>query len=161
MARQEQERENLMREATALTQRIEIQIAGQDAPIVIGFRRDGSGSLFIGADPVFQFNKRNELRRGFLDGNLIKAENGGLVELKRCRTPNEVQLHRRELDLKETKSYLRLFQNHAGKILAAIAADEFTVVEQVPPNLAHLDLVANWLKTTLNDTQIADQPNVA
>ena len=63
MARHEQDRDDLLREVTALVQRVEIRLADNSDSIVIGSRRDGSGSMFVGSDPVFQFNKQNGLRR--------------------------------------------------------------------------------------------------
>ena len=42
MARRESDREDLLREATALVERAELTIEGFDEPIVVGFRRDGS-----------------------------------------------------------------------------------------------------------------------
>jgi len=161
MARQEQDREDLLREATALVQRVEFRLSDQSDSIVIGFRRDGSGSMFVGSDPVFQFNKQNELRRGFLNGKLIKAENGRLFELTRVRTANEVQLRRRELNPTETLKYTELFCDKARQILAAIAQDEFTIVGQVPENVNIAASAARWLAIiTAGDIQVADRANL-
>src|SRR5688572_18570527 len=65
MARQEQDREDILREATALVERVELLIPEFPEPIVAGFRRDGSASFFFGADPVLQFNAQGKLRRAF------------------------------------------------------------------------------------------------
>src|SRR5258705_63721 len=70
MARQESDREDLLREATALVQRVELVVAGYDEPVVCGFRRGGSVSLVFGGEPVYQFNTANQLifRAVLLDG---------------------------------------------------------------------------------------------
>ncbi len=70
MARDESSREDLLREATALVERIELVphatdplIAASDLfdkHIVAGFRRDGALSVFFGEDPVYHFNAEGE-----------------------------------------------------------------------------------------------------
>ena len=48
MARNEQDREDLMREAGALVDRCEIQVEFLTEVVVVGFRRDDSVSFFFG-----------------------------------------------------------------------------------------------------------------
>ena len=45
MARREQDREDILAEATALVERVELQIAGETDPIVVGFRRNPATAL--------------------------------------------------------------------------------------------------------------------
>src|ERR1700704_5517811 len=100
MAREESSREELLREATALVERVELipNVAISDGHIVAGFRRNGALSVFFGEDPVYQFNAAGELRRAYTNGKLLKADRGRLAALQRVRTQNEVQLVRHELD---------------------------------------------------------------
>lgn len=161
MARQEQDREDLLREATALVHRVEIRLANHPDLIVVGFRRNGSGSLFVGGDPVFQFNEQDELRRGFWRGKLIKAECGRLIELTRVRTDAEVQLRRREIDREEETAFLELFRDVAQQMLAAIAQEEATVVRQVPGNVNVVALVIRWLARVSEHVTVADRPHVS
>ena len=93
----EGQREDLIRTATALVQRVELAVDGFPDLLVIGFRRDGAASLFLGEDPVYQFNARGELRRAFQAGKLVKAESGRLVELTRQRADKRVDMLRHEL----------------------------------------------------------------
>lgn len=161
VARNEQDREDLLHEATALVQRMEIRLADDIHSIVIGFRPDGSGSMFVGSDPVFQFNKQNELRRGFLNGKLIKAEYGQLIELTRVRTSDAVQLRRRELNSTETLRYTALFCEKARQILTAIAQGELTIIGQVPEHANVAALAARWLAiVTAGDVQVASRANL-
>jgi len=160
MARHEQDREDLLREATALVQRVEFQLDDSSEAIVVGFRRDNSGSLFVGSDRVFQFNKNNELRRGYWNGKLVKAEKGRLVELIRVRTATEVQLRRRDFDAEETNSYLQLLRDSIQQILSAFAQHKCTIVGQVPSDADVLSAVADWLNALEDDIRIADVPNV-
>ena len=90
MARDQSSREDLLREATALVERIELRIAGpmsvkhdRDDHVVVGFRANGSASFFFGEDPVYQFNSAGQLRRAYCGGLLIKAAHGRLVSLQR------------------------------------------------------------------------------
>lgn len=160
MARNEHDREDLLREATALVQRVEVRVVGESEAITIGFRRDGSGSLFFRGDLVFQFNQYCELRRGYWNGELIKAEAGQLVALSRVRTPREVQLVRRELDAQETESFLRMFRDKAQVLLTAIADGTVTVAGQVPDDENVLNLAADWLESFSTVIPIADRPNL-
>ena len=73
MARNQSDREDLLREATALVERAELRISGWSEPVVVGFRRGGGASLFFGGKEVYQFNAGGELRRAFVAGRLIKA----------------------------------------------------------------------------------------
>ena len=47
MARQESNREDLLREATALVERVELHVPAFEEPIVVGFRRDGCASFLF------------------------------------------------------------------------------------------------------------------
>src|SRR4051794_4315307 len=106
MARTESDREDLLREATALVERVELQVDGLEQPIVVGFRRDGCASFFFGAEAVYQFNSAGELRRGYIDGLLYKAVGGRLISLKRERTGTAVTLQRLELDADQIAAIL-------------------------------------------------------
>src|SRR5512138_3714273 len=106
MSRHESDREDLLREATALVERVELSVAGMTENVVAGFRRDGAASFFFGADPVYQFNAAGELRRAFVGGLLYKTDRGKLVEMRRERTAEAVELRSRQLDAVETASFL-------------------------------------------------------
>ena len=61
MAHDDGHREDLSAEATALVRRAEFVAPAADrpndeSPLVAGFRRDGSLSVYFGEDPVYQFN---------------------------------------------------------------------------------------------------------
>src|SRR5690348_4164205 len=106
MARQESDREDFLREATALIERVELHVTGFEEPIVVGFRRDGCASFFFGAVAVYQFNSAGELRRGYIEGLLYKAVGGRLIGLQRERTEAAVELQRLELDADQIAALL-------------------------------------------------------
>src|SRR6476469_7681087 len=114
MARDESNSEDLLRDATALVERIELIRHGalSHGHIIAGFRRNGAFSIFFGEDPVYQFNAAGELRRAYCDGKLLKANRGRLVALQRVRTQYEVQLIRHKLDETDSNQFLAQMANH-------------------------------------------------
>ena len=56
MAKEQSDREDIMREATALTRRVSLEVSGFPEIIIIGFRSNRAMSLFVDQDPVYQFN---------------------------------------------------------------------------------------------------------
>ena len=84
MAKQTQDREDLMREGTAMPLRGRLLIEGIE--VVIGFRPAGQCSLYWNQDPVFQFDAQHQLRRAFVDSRRLKALDGRLAYLKRVES---------------------------------------------------------------------------
>lgn len=163
MAREEQDKEDLLREATALIERIELATTTHDGArhsVVVGYRRDGSPSYFFGADPVYQFNAARELRRGFHNGRLLKAEHGRLVELTRKRTPTETILERRELTETETGEILDDARLRLTALVAHWLRGGYTIVGQVPPDGDVMRRVVAETEAMLaEELKIAAKPN--
>jgi hypothetical protein len=145
VSRQESDREDLLREATALVERAELTVAGFSEPIIIGFRRDGSLSVFFGPDPVYQFNGAGELRRAFASGLLYKAERRGLVALRRERDEREVALVRTALTAEETAEFLNAAHRRLTELAAALGSRSFTITGQVPIDANVVSRVQEWL----------------
>ena len=160
MAREEQDREDLLREATALVERAELEIDGFDAPIVVGFRRDGSVSIFFGVDPVFQFNSANQLRRGYFNGKLIKAELGRLVSLDRQRRDGQVQLLRHELSESESADFQVILARQLSHLQTALHGGSFSIVGMVPENGGVIDRFERWLDELPESIDVASTPRV-
>ena len=161
MARQEQEREDLLREATGLVRRAELCCGRFAEPVVVGFRRDGSGSIFLGADPVYQFNAGGQLRRAYKDGLLIKAERGKLASLDRQRRQRQVQLLRRDLDESATAALLAEISATLAALHRDLCEDSFTVSGQVPDDGNLVAEIIAWLESLPVTIEIAQRPNVA
>lgn len=132
MARQESDREDMLREAVGLVRRVEFRVAGESEPVTAGFRRNGALSLYFGADPVWQFNTAGELRRGYVAGKLLKADGGGLVEMTRERMADVTQLLSRELAEEETRAVLSAAAQCIDPLREALAAGRYEIVGQVP-----------------------------
>jgi hypothetical protein len=162
MARREAPREDLLREATALVDRIELTLPGRDASVVVGFRKDGCASIYFGEDPALHFNSRGHLRRAYDDGRLLKAERGQLVELTRRRTSDEVQLLRRPWPVEETRAFLTALGEQLTQLRGQLLDRQYRVVGMVS-TAASADIligrIVEWLEPRGTTLEIARQPN--
>ncbi|HEX4146951.1 MAG TPA: hypothetical protein VHY91_25865 [Pirellulales bacterium] len=159
MARQEQPRENLIAEATALVERVELLLAGEPEPAVAGFRRDGSASLFFGDDPVYQFNARGQLRRAFVDGRLYKADAGRLVEVTRRRHDDRIQLAGRELTADESAEFIAALRTRLDDFGEKLASGQVRASAQVPPHADVIARLGQWLVARSGAIEIANRPH--
>ena len=146
MSRQESDREDLLREATALVERVELRLPQQPESIVAGFRRDGSASFFFGQSPVYQFNSRRELRRAYVGGLLYKVDSSKLVEMRRERTAAAVELRSRQLSPEETAKFLLDAEDCLQRLRNAFVARIAEVIGQVPSDKDVATRVAAWLQ---------------
>lgn len=161
MARHEQDREDLLKEATALVERASLRLEGQDEKIVVGFRRDGCASFYFGATRAYQFTTDGELRRAFVGELIFKSEAGKLVALDRRRTEHAVELVRDDLDAAATRAFLDEMQFHLGQLHCAIDADRLTLVGQVPPTAHVVGRIGAWLDRFVGRVTIARSPRVS
>jgi hypothetical protein len=137
VAREESDREDLMREATALVERIELRIG--TTTVTAGYRANGALSLFFGADPVYQFNAAGELRRAYVAGMLYKASDGALVSIRRERTESETRLLTRTVTAAELQAFAEEAERYVRELRAALEDRQFAVVAQVPADAPVLD----------------------
>ena len=160
MARHEQDREDLLGEATALVERIELDVDDLEESVVVGFRKNGAVSCFFGAEPVYQFNSDGLLRRAYAAGRLIKAEQGRLVALDRQRSEGQLALVRDSWD----DATIRVFVNDAADELArlrdALEQARFRIIGQVPDDADVARRVREWLATLPETILIADSAGV-
>jgi hypothetical protein len=159
MALQEQEREDLLREATALVERVELTCGGAES-IFAGFRRDGAASFFLTPARVYQFNAAGELRRGFLDGRLYKADCGRLFQLTRERSEDSVELIRHEMTAAETAEFVNTAREKLAKLHAALVGESFQLVGQVPATSDVVGRIRHWLSALPEQLTIAHSPSL-
>jgi hypothetical protein len=160
MAREESDREDLLREATALVERIQLAPVHADGEhVTAGFRKGGELTVFFGADPVYQFNAAGELRRAYCDGLLIKAHNGRLASLRRERQPGAVQLLRHDLSDAEQTSILSRMTEKLRDFSARLERGDYHVVGEVPPDANVRGRLQNWL-VKYHDPAVARSPRV-
>lgn len=158
MAREEHDREDLLKEATALVERAELLLGGGRESVVAGFRRDGAASVYFGAEPAYHFNSRGELRRAYSDGLLFKAEKGRLASLRRHRLSGEVALMRHDLSDHETTLFLDDASRRLTALQASITSAAFTLIGQVPAVGDVVGHLVNWLAGLRLPPLIAQSP---
>lgn len=161
MTGQEHEREDLIATATALVERVELVVSGFADSLVIGFRSNGAGSIFVGEDPVYQFNVQGELRRGFRAGKLIKAEAGRLVALRRQQEENRADLVRHELSEEQAADFLSELQQNLDRLKTALREKQYRLCRQVPEDRDVVAQSCRWLQGLADPIPIAQVANVA
>ena len=158
MARQEHDREDLLAEATALVERVEISDSQRPHPVVLGVRRDGCFSAYCTPDFAVHLNTRHEIRRLYVHGRLLKAENGQLIELTRHRADGQVQLIRREVSRGEQDALLLLFARYMISLEMGLKNDHPTL-RAVPSDLPAHQRIRTWLDALPSLLVVADSPH--
>ena len=146
MAREVHQREDLLREATALVPRVllKLSLEGRDVQVFAGFR-GAALSLYFGDDPVYHFTAAGELRRAFIGDRLIKAEQGRLVSLERVRSPEESTLLRRDLDADTERLLMQQLWRSLAQLYAALQAERFAKLGEEPSGDAAIPRLSDWL----------------
>ena len=151
-------REDLMREATALASRLSIRFPQESEPWIVGFRTGGAASFFFGEALVAQFNERNEWRRGFADGVLLKANNGKVISLTRERSETETNMLSLEWSASESMAYFDRCQTGMDRIRNALQSSSAIVEAEIPPGEV-ASRVLDWLEG-FKGFCVADSPRV-
>jgi hypothetical protein len=134
MARIEADREDLMRDASALVRRSEWTVPGEPHQVVAGTRRDGGLSVYFGDDPCFHFDAQNALRRAFVGGLLYRTQGATLARLKRVRDDASTQLHRLDLSPSELSTFLGVMLERLAVFTAALEDGAARLQRSVPEN---------------------------
>ncbi len=160
MARQEEDREDLMAEAKGLAQRAELALPEFAEPIVLGRKVNGCLSIYISGDLVYHFNSQGELRRAYVQGRLIKAERGQLVAMQRHRTDSEVQLLSQLLNPKQQEELLTQCSTWLQRIIAPLAAAQDVLLRRAPEDLTS-DELQRWLAHISRPLVVATRPHAS
>jgi len=131
MAREEHAREDLMAEATGLLPRLELQVPGEDQPVVAGWKPNGWLSVYFGESPVYHFDASGGLRRAYRDGRLFRVEGPQVVALDRQRSAEASQLLRQPLAPEAQSDLLNELRQRLTGLARAVAAGEVTVLREV------------------------------
>jgi hypothetical protein len=160
MARQAQDREDLLRDAKALLPRLmlKLNILGEPCELFVGFR-DNSLSLYFDADPVYQFNSSRELRRAFVDNTIIKAVAGELHTWQPERTEEEVAMNSRAMNSAESKEFVANLLRRLTDLRVTLLQRHFEIVGQVPAEGEGLARLQSWLDS-VRTIEIAQAANV-
>ena len=157
--RNERDREDLLKDATALVERIELAVEDFHEHVVIGFRSTGAASVYFGQDPVYHFNSDGELRRAFADGRLYKAEKHRLVSMERRRGEGVVALVDHDLSDQEIEAFLAKMGRAFDSLRIAIDAGRAAIIGQVPVDRDIFGRTSAWLKQLPRPTQVAERPH--
>ena len=159
MAQHEDDREDLMREAVALPHRVELSVNGFESLITIGFRSNSAMSIFIGQDPVYQFDPEGRLRRAFVDGLLYRSQHTTLAMLKRERTDTQTLLLRTDIADDALQSFrgtmlfsLQILEqklNSADFTIRSSVPDAISHITRIQSTLASIRLAESWLSPTI------------
>lgn len=160
MARHEQDREDLLRDATALVQRVEFVVTDASTALFVGFRSDGCASVYIDQDPVYHFNSARQLRRAFAGGLLYKADHGRLLSMVRERTEYDVGLRSSMLTKSETAEFLQSMRDRLTLCSARLKAGLYELVGQVPLDADVTGRALSWLAEMPEEISIAASPRV-
>lgn len=166
MARREADREDLLAEGANMPQRGRITAAGLGQSWVVGWRKEGSLSLFVGQDPVFQFNALGQLRRAYVDGQKLAAYEHQLCRLVRePSSSGRLTLSRQPLSEAEVSAVqdqiaqeLQTLRTQLTAGTAEIETVEFETVGITPDQL--VDQLVAWLDHQPRRCVMATSPNV-
>ena len=142
MAHRETDRDDLIREATALVRRAEFHIPGDAEPVVVGFRSNAALSVYFGGDPVYHFDAEGRLRRAFVDGQLYRTQGETLTRLRRVRTESRIVLHRQDLSPIELDRFRHIMRDRLRRLQTALQQHE-----------------ARFLRCVLDDDDLRPQLN--
>lgn len=159
MARVEHDREDLLREATALRERAALVVLGFAEPVTCGFRSSAADqsaepsnwSVYFGADPVYHFDSGGRLRRAFADGFLYRSQGTTLARLDRVRTVRETILSRHDLSAEECAEFLTRMQDVLRKLANALTENKVAVQAQVPEDFDLRPKLLMVLQAVLNE----------
>ena len=160
MARFEQDREDLMREATRLLPRASWSTAEIDRRIVTGIRPPGALSVYFGADPVYHFNSRGELRRAFIDGLLWKADRGRLVRMRRARSPEQTLLMATTVEADEQATRLARLQAELATFIDSVKREQTQLIESVGPQADEREYWLSRLTVVAGCLRVANRPHI-
>jgi hypothetical protein len=159
MSRPPSKREDLLQQATALVERVELNCSLFPYPIVVGFRRDHSASFYFGEDFVLHFNAQGELRRAYQGGRLLKAARGRLVSMLRLHEDHQTILSSRELTKEQENQFLQEASALLTVLQQALSTGQAQATRSVPdgPDVVHR--VEHWLQQRTKPIVVSNKPN--
>ncbi len=150
MARNEANREDLIREAVALTERAEFRINGSIELVTIGFRTTRAMSVFIGQDPVYQFDPEGRVRRAFVDGFLFRSQHTTLARMVRERTETQTLLVRTDLNESELADFRSRMLSVLQSLQQSIMNGSAVISRSVPSDINLVPQVVSAIELALS-----------
>ena len=145
MARNEVDREDLIAEATALSQRVEMQVPGEPELVVAGWRDDGRLSIYFGPDSVYHFDADGGLRRAYAAGELFRSQGSTLARLIRRRGETLVELERYDLTADELQTFMAAMCRRIAALIETLESQTMTIVRQIPNDIDFREMLLTRL----------------
>ena len=95
-------------------------------------------SIFIGPDPVYQFDPEGRLRRAFVAGLLYRSQHTTLAMLKRERTNTQTLLLRTELGDDALQAFHDTMLVSLIRLEQKLNSSDFCIARRVPDGVCHL-----------------------
>lgn len=150
MARNEEDREDLIAEATALVDRIEFHVPNEAdnalGIVFAGFRSNGFLSIYFGQNLHYQFDLDGCLRRAYIDPYLYRATYGNLSRLERRRSGDQTILERTDPDANQTREFVDGYQRRLKNLQSQLNPNDMNVLRFV---LADKDATAETFRDRL------------
>lgn len=161
MARDAHDREDLLRDARGLSPRVQLKVttANGVSELFAGFRGE-SLSLYFGQDLVFHFNDLGQLRRAYVADQLLKADRGCLIAMRRERTEAETSLVSRPLADDETRTVLIDLEQRLRELADAVAEGNYRIIGEVPADGSAMTRLQAWLTGRRGPIELAASPHV-
>lgn len=141
MARTESDKEDLIAEATALVERAEFQrtetvgeasgAASRCETLTVGYRNNGSLTVYFDQDPFYQFDADGLLRRAFEGGFLYRSEANTLAKLHRERTETQTTLQRTDLTETQLTEFRQRMDARLSELRQMLKSGAFVSPRQV------------------------------
>lgn len=157
MAKQAEDREDLLRDATAYERRIEFLPLDQ-LPIFVGFREGGEPSFYFGQNHVLQYNSQGELRRAFWQDRMLASYKHKLHWLE--RGAGRVRLTRTPLDEEAYREFAAVSVAALQALLSALLADNLPIKAEVPVAGNLRAEIREWLRTHADEIRLALHPGI-
>ena len=144
MAKDAHDREDLLKDATAYSHRIELKLDGVDEAVFCGFRDGGALSFYWTPDDVFQFNFDRELRRAFWRERMI----GCYKQHPHWLEPEgegRVRLRRIPLSEHEVVEFTKTLEAALSGLQDALRSECFHVSGAVPAADTVVEMIEAWL----------------
>lgn len=155
MPRIESDKEDLIRDATALVHRGEfVFISPQNTlqnwqVVTIGFRTSGSASFYFDQDPFYQFDADGRLRRSYCGGFLYRSQSSTLARMHRIRTPQATTLERHDLSPAELSEFHKNMLFQMTTLLTHLQSGALVCQRMVCPDKNLLERVLSFVPIVL------------
>lgn len=150
MARQSSEREDLMAEAITLVPRVQFTLMESRRQVVAGRRADGRWSVFLDADPVYQFDHLHRLRRAYADGRLYRTQGETLARLTRQESAGATTLLRHDLTVSELADFFERMCADLETVRLAIQFARIQDLQTIPSDADFLPQLVDGMAHVLN-----------